>query len=138
MFKSIYINRFIHEMLYKFSSDSLCKFDFRFSFRFDFHLDKPTSSSSDRTSEPASRSDSIPVLVPLPTSSSDAAFQSIVFTYNITVKLTGNYCADHVVCIYVDKLYRYLYSVLYAVYIRVYVYNKLPQNKTIKLGHLLR
>ena len=120
-------------MLYKFSSDSLCKFDFRF----DFHLDKPTSSSSDRTSEPASRSDSIPVPVPLPTSSSDAAFQSIVYTYNITVIFTGNYCADHVVCIYVDKLYRYLYSVLYAVYIRVYVYNKLPQNKTI-MGQLLR
>ena len=84
-------------MLYKFSSDSLCKFDFRFSFRFDFHFDKLTSSS-------------------------DAAFQSIVFTYNITVKFTGNYCTDHVVCIYIDKLYKYLYSVLYAVYIRVYVY----------------
>lgn len=118
-------------MLYKFSSDSLCKFDFRFSFRFDFHFDKLTSSSSDRTSKPASRSDLIPVS--LPTSSSDAAFQSIVFTYNITVKFTGNYCTDHVVCIYVDKLYRYLYSVLYAVYIRiyVYVYVKYPKTKPL-------
>lgn len=89
-------------------------------FRFNFHLDKQTSSSSDRASKPASRSNSIPV--PLPTSNSDAAFQSIVFTYNITVIFMGNYCADHVVCIYVDKLYRYLYSVLYAVYIRIYVY----------------
>lgn len=100
-------------------------------FRFSFHLDKPTSDSDDRTSEPASCSDSIPV--PLPTSGSDAAFQSIVFTYNITVIFTGNYCADHVVCIYVDKLYKYLYSVLYAVYIRiyVYVYVKYPKTKLL-------